>query len=570
MDDVESVVVHDPYEEFARQNEELAARIQTIVDKGRAHLEQGLIAEARKEFFRALALFPYVPAALNNLALLAFGEGDSERASAYLRQLLQFHEAEPTANALMARYWAGLGAAPLAVAHAEMAVRSALAIAQSTEGSDPSRVRRSLEFACQSLALLGDDGLLAHLFRASGEPTLMPVTLLHIGIAFYNRGDFLTAKRLWQTALRQQPDLEPARIYLEMCDLLERHKLLPFHLDHRLEMPQAEKGRRVWLVHVPTLFVAGALARLYQGSTQEAEEAIPLLAGVGIPGLDRILLQVGTDSARATSTRILAGLQLAATGHEEQAAQICDAIDGDSVDSDEQACWYLLQGLVAEIRGKSPEAAKLAAAGLATLEQEATASTAQPIRQMLAGLLARSGDKPEPGKTASDDVSLDHEEPLSTTTAQLRLPDAAWLHSSQLHPLTTVLEELLVKRPRQVVEELAGRLGEQAAQELQTAALVRRLAMRMRSMQPDRVMGSLSAFGREALEWLDAGAKETTLNELYAWMLDTQPQADPWIVIEELYRSCLVDIGMSTTSDEEGTVLRVAIPIDLNGRFHLE
>lgn len=555
MNSVESVA-SDPYEEFTRQNEELAARIQAIVDKGRSHLEHGLIQEARKEFHRALALFPYVPAALNNLALLAFGEGDSERASAYLRQLLQFDEAEPTANALMARYWAELGSVPLAVAHAEMAVGSTLALARSTEGSDPSRLRRSLEFACQSLTLLEEDGLLVRLYQASGEPELMPVTLLHIGIASYNRGDFLTARHLWEKALRQQPDLEPAHIYLGMSALLEHHNLLPFHLDHRLEMPQAEKGRRVWLVHVPTLFVAGALERLYHGSLQEAEEAMVLLAGVGIPGLERILLQVGTDVTRETGLRLLAGLQLAAMGCGEQAVQVSEAIDEAPEGRDAQARWHLLQGLVAEMHGNASEAARLAAAGLAILEREAISSKAQPFHQMLKGLLSRSGDPAE---------APDVEKPHSTATAPLQLPDAEWLRSSQAHPLTRILEESLAKRPRRVVEELAGRLGEQAAQELETAALVRRLAMRMRSMQPERVTGHLSLAAREALEWLDVRAQETTLAQLHAWLVNTQPQTDPWVGVEELYRSCLVDIGASRTSD-----LSVAIPIDLQGRFHLE
>jgi tetratricopeptide (TPR) repeat protein len=567
MDGVKSVTLHDPYEEFVSQNEELARRIQSVVDRGRSHLENGMLSEARKEFQRALALYPYVPAALNNLALLAFSDGDGELARAYLQQLLHFHEAEPTANALMARYWAGRGSTPLAMAHAEMAARSALALVKSPQESDPTRAVRSLEFAFQSLTLLGEDSLLTHLFKASGEPALTPVTLLHVGIAFFNRGDFLTAKRLWERAWQQQPDLEPARVYLTMFELLERHKLLPFRLDHRLEMPQAEKGRRIWMVHVPTLFIARALERVYEGdNSQEAEEAIVLLTGVNIPGLDLILVQVGTDTTKPTAVRLLAGIQLATMGFNEQAAQTCESIYADSVGSDEQARWYLLQGLVADSRGRGSEAANLAAAGLAALKQQDNESVmAQSLRQMLSSLLSRGGGPAEP----SYEENRQEGAPVDTDIGHLQLPDAEWLRHSQLHPISPGLEESLMKRRRQTIEELAGRLGEQSPERQQTAILVRRVAMRMRSVQIDKVTDYLSVAGKQALEWLDARAQVTPLSALHAWLLQNHPQTDPWMVMEEIYRSCLVDIGMSDQSDEE-PFLCVAIPKDLAGRFHVE
>ena len=514
MDGVKSVAFNDPYEEFVRQNEELARRIQSVIDKGRSHLENGMLSEARKEFQRALALFPYVPAALNNLALMAFAEGESELAKAYLQQLLHFHETEPTANALMARYWAERGSIPLAMAHAEMAARSALALMKSPQGSDPSRASRSLEFAFQSLTLLGEDRLLTHLYAASGEPPLMPVTLLHVGIAFFNRGDFQAAKRLWERAWQQQPDLEPARVYLTMLDLLERHKLLPFRLDHRLEMPQAEKGRRIWLVHVPTLFIARALEHLYEGDSQEAEEAIVLLSGVNVPSLDLILLQVGTDTARPTAVRLLAGIQLAAMGYSEQAVQTCESIDGDSVRDDEQARWCLLQGLVAEIRGRGSEAANLAAAGLEALKEESESVMTQSLRQMLTHLLSRGGSPEETSREG------DHEEAESvdSDTGPLQLPDSEWLRQSQLHSVSLNLEESPMKRTRRTLEELAFRLGEQTPERQQTAILVRRVAMRMRSVQIEKVVDSLSVAAKKTLEWLDGREQPIALSALHAWL----------------------------------------------------
>lgn len=569
-----SEVMNDPYEEFVRQHPELGERIQAVVDKGRLYLENGSLVEARREFQRALALFPHVPAALNNLALLAYGEGDRDRAAAYLQQLLEFAPAEPTANALMARCWGEMGAIPLAHSHAATAVRSVTAAIAASGGSDPSRARRALEFTCQALAALEDDSLLVRLYSETGKPDLLPDTVIHVAIAYYNRGDLDMGTQLWEQVLQDGDHETPARVYLDMVETIRDHGLLPFRLDHCLDMPRPEAGRRVWLVRVPSLFVAAALTRLYHGSGEEAEEALSLLARVGLPGIERVLIGIGGDITRPVRLRLLAGLQLLAIGDPDRVEPLVSAIPRAATRGEEEALWCLLQGLLAETREKFTEASRLSAEGMRCLERAGDLPKDHPFRQMLMGLAKRSSKRAGSqesvvgkGEAVEEDT---YPEELQAPYEALRLPDAEWLRQALQSKLSQGLDEALMKRPREDVAELARRLGEHSAERLETSALVRRLAVRMRSLQLERVMGKLSTDSREALEWLTQQEEAVALPQLHRWLVTRLSEIDPWVVIEELYRSCLVDIGRA--KDDADAVLRtddviVGIPADLYGRF---
>ena len=146
----------------------------------------------------------------------------------------------------------------------------------------------------------------------------------------------------------------------------------------------------------------------------------------------------------------------------------------------------VLQGVVAEtaswFRSRQP-----GRAGLEALKERESVITPS-LRLMLTHLLSRGVS---PDETSRE---CDHEEAESvdSDTGPLQLPDSEWLRQSQLHSVSLNLEESPMKRTRRTLEELAFRLGEQTPERQQTAILVRRVAMRMRSVQIEKVVDSLS------------------------------------------------------------------------------
>jgi tetratricopeptide (TPR) repeat protein len=543
----EDPLVIDRYEEFCEQQPELAARIQSIIERGRTLLENGLLQQAKKEFRRALALYPFVPAALNNLALLAFGESDSEGAKAYLEQLLKHDPHEPTACALLARYWLEMGSTPHAYRYIDTAVQAVLASTGHASEIDDSRLRRSLEFICQALIRLGDDGLLIRLYTELNEPELLPRTLLHIAIAFYNRGHFHKAVALWREVLNMAPEEVAAQIHLDMMQIIRDHKLIPFRLDHRVDMPDYKSEQRLLLVNVPTVVLGTALVHLYRGSVSEAEEALPLLVGVGLPGIHRILLELANDVTRPARLRLLAGAQLAIGGDTEAAVGVVNAIDAESCAPREEALRHLIQSLVAETRGDTAQAYQAAMQGYRLLDGHTGEPKDQAYAQILKEIASRNTPEStvQPVKEQQTDIATGKCRSNDTTASGINWPDEEWLRLALQRHLPGSLEESLANRPLEVLVETAEWLGEQNADEIEHTALIRRTAMRMRSLPLDRVLGPLSPEGRRVLAWLVEQKSPTTLAELQAWLAKQSPSVDLWQVLEELYWVSLVEIGQA-------------------------
>lgn len=552
--------IRTPYQYFTQTNTELAARIQIIVDRGRAHLEHGNKEEARKDFLHALALFPHVPAALNNLALLALADGERERARAYLEILLDFDAKEPTANALIARYWRDAGAYPLAVKYADIAVQSVLELAKHELSDDPSWMRRALQFTYQALTLLEADAEIVRIYELLPNQELLPPTLAHVGLAYFNKGLFDKAIALWQQTVEK--GYTTAQVFLDMNETITTHSLLPFRLDHLIEVPPPEKGRHIWLSHVPTVFSAAALTRVYRNSASEAEEALTLLLQAGIPGLEVILQQVAADLTRPARLRLLACLHLFAIGAQEQAARFAKQVDGERLANDDLALWALVHGLVAEGEGNSQQAATLAQQGLSVVSSQEVKGPA--IRAMLEALANRCG--------ATQPLANGHALPKTgDQISQPELPDADWLRQALQGTVSANLEEALTRRPHQMVEELAHKLGEAQPGLIPADALVRRLAVRMRSLQLERVLRPLQPQTRQLLVWLAQAEQPVTLPQLMQQVATDWPQIDFWPVMEALYRSGLVDIGFAQQPqigellDTEAVV--IIVPTDIQGHL---
>ena len=548
-----------PYHIFTQENAELAARIQGIVDRGRVHLEHGNKEEARKDFLHALSLYPHVPAALNNLALLAYADGESERARAYLEVLLGYDEKETTANALMARYWWETGAYPLATKYASLAVQSVLILARQPQAEDPSSMRRALQFTYQALILLEFNAEMVRIYELIPNQTLLPPTLAHIGLAYFNIGFFDKASGLWQQAVEQGYD--PAQVFLDMKEIIDIHNLLPFRLDHMLEMPQPEKGRHIWFSHVPTVFSAAALTRVYRSSASEAEEALTLLVQAGLPGLELILQQVAMDLTRPAKLRLLACLHLFAAGAVEKASRFVIGVDGEKLVGEELALWALVRGLIAESEDQKEQAAKLAQQGLSAVPAQEASGPA--VRAMLEALASRCGVSPQP--PIKDELSTGDDE-----TSQSELPDADWLRQALQGMVSATLEESLARRSRLMVEELAHRLGETQPSHMSAEALVRRLAVRMRSLQLEKVLRPLQSHIRQLLSWLAKAEQPIPVFKVEQKLAEEWPHTDLWSVMEALYRSGLIDIGFTqqqTGESLDSDEVVVVVPADLQGHL---
>lgn len=598
----------DPYLEFADKNPELAARIQAAVDRGRKQLEQGSPDEARREFQRALALYPHVPAALNNLALLAYGDGDRERAKSYLEQLLQVFPTEPTANALMARYWLEMRAHPVAHRYAEMAVQSVISMSAHDNADDPSRLRRAIELTCQVLVSLEDDALLVQLYVGAKAPVLMHDTLVHIANAFYNRGYFSHAVQLWKAAVEMAPEESPARVYLEMAEIVEQHQLLPFLLDHRLKPPMPYAGGRFYDVQVSTLLVARSLIDAYRGENLSVDDALAVLTGVHVPGLIRILNHVARDVTRTPRIHLLAGLQMAAIWEWAAARVVLNSYDCDSLNYDDQMLWYLLAALLAEHDEQHEEAGRLAAKAewfadgyrkdllpnnepfidwMKRLAKQKPPRKSRKKNTAPAEKAAESVPAGESGQVAETGQAVDQpkkpRKPRKKKEIQFQLPDEEWLRLALQHPVAETLEELLAHQTREAVADLAVRLGEQSPENMLDSALVRRLAMRLRSLPLDRIVGLLKPSGRQLLQWLVRQNAEASLAEVYTLVGKKFNELDLWAAIEELYHTSLLDIGwcknqpgaMQSTDDPDAAEdqirkagdLRVVVPPELRSRF---
>src|SRR5690625_1221885 len=135
---------YDPYEQFSKDNPEEAERVSRIVNEGRNLLEQGEIGEARVRFVKALSIFPYIPAALTNLAALSLHQEEFEQAEGYLNEVLSHYPHDPAAHAVAARYWLQRGSLPKARWHGRQGVHGLrLLIQRVDELRDPTLIDRA-------------------------------------------------------------------------------------------------------------------------------------------------------------------------------------------------------------------------------------------------------------------------------------------------------------------------------------------------------------------------------------------------------------------------------------------
>lgn len=176
-------------------------------------LSLGRYREVRRAAQALHARAPSLMAALNNLGLAAWSEGDLTEAERAFRQVLEQRADNIHALANLARLLASTGREEEARAVAERLKAS------TTPASD-----HWLKVA-EALTFLGDDaGVLDALARAEAQSTpLAPASegmLRHLAaVAAARQGDMARARRLWEDALRLRPELAIAERNLEALDL---------------------------------------------------------------------------------------------------------------------------------------------------------------------------------------------------------------------------------------------------------------------------------------------------------------------------------------------------------------
>ncbi|WP_257452659.1 tetratricopeptide repeat protein [Archangium lipolyticum] len=215
--------------EAGEQGERIALeheRIQHLLASGRTH-------EAREAAEALYAVWPRMPAILNNLGQAAWAEGDCARAEAAFRQVLESHPHNVHALANLTRVL-------LLSGRTEEAHASAGRLTASTAPADD-RWLKTLE----ALTYLGDDvGVLESFEKMEREqkPQLpsSEAQMRHMAaVAALRQGDSSRASRWWAEALELMPDLEPALRNLEALDLPVALRPAPWAFDLAGWLPPA-------------------------------------------------------------------------------------------------------------------------------------------------------------------------------------------------------------------------------------------------------------------------------------------------------------------------------------------
>lgn len=185
----------------------------------------GLTRKAREVAMALYTAQPHFTAALNNFATAAWMDGDYAEAEAASRKVLAAHPENVHALAGLIRLLVLTGRLEEA---RELATRLKASTAPASE--------RWLAMAL-ALTYLGDDeGVLWAYEQEKREGSLhgqpMGARLRHLAaVAAMRKGDSRRARRLWEKALEEQPELESARLNLEALDLPAPLRAVPWAVE---------------------------------------------------------------------------------------------------------------------------------------------------------------------------------------------------------------------------------------------------------------------------------------------------------------------------------------------------
>lgn len=250
-------------------------------------LSLGRFREVRQAAWALHARAPGLMAALNNLGMAAWSEGDFTEAGHAFRQVLESRPDNVHALSNLARLLASMGRG-----------EEARALTDRLKASSALASDRWLKVA-EALTFLGDDvGVLDALARAEAENApRAPASegmLRHLAaVAAARQGDTARARRLWEDALRLSPQLAPAEKNLEALDLPRALRPMPwaFPLEAWVAPVHVRRVRE-------RLSAARGKAERHRTAAQFLETVpglratLPLLLDRGDPGAVRFALEL--------------------------------------------------------------------------------------------------------------------------------------------------------------------------------------------------------------------------------------------------------------------------------------
>lgn len=384
----------DVFHQFKRDHPEEAERIRRLVEEGRKHLENGSPDEARQRFVRVLAIFPYVPAALTNLAAIALAQRNFDQAEEYLAQAMRHFPRDPSVQAVAARLWLQRGSLPNVYHHARRAVENLAWLRNQPEllRDDPSLFDRARVIVISTLTLFAADALMLEVKRLLPDVPWTEDEWTYFGIAHFNLGEFDQAENAWRAA--GGGDDSAAAVYSFLMQLVREGLIYPFSLDYNLNarLPGVEELRQaieehvsasllfgerrplrvvrsnggeereedgehedmtlkesrqliqaVRLAlprHVPTLAVAWGLRHIFRGEDEEAELALSILFFERWPYMPQLLRTVQGEETFSYRVRLNAALYLLWLGGADDVRRFLSGLDPDLLSVDDRFIWH--------------------------------------------------------------------------------------------------------------------------------------------------------------------------------------------------------------------------------------
>lgn len=338
--------VRSPYHDFILSQPNDAKRVLSLIENGRALLENGQNDEARRLFLQALSIYPHAIPALNNLALISIREGDYVRALNIIDEVLQCDETDPIAHGLAAQCWYHRESDPLLRVHVEASLSSYITLVKLGDPVDPGYPERAFPFVFQALLIAEDDSGIVMLHDNTPDRSWTPLELTWVGVANFNRGKISHAHLIWRRATRGIR-YEPALIYATLAQHVLSEDLLPFTLDYDIVLPDDDEFPPY---ASSSLGLAQLVNDVYREQSKVAQELIVLLTEHDLPAQEYFLRRLVQNEQVAPGVRMAAGIHLLWVSDDEPlVTKLLDSFRDDALNPEDRPTYYLLKAAMMQM-----------------------------------------------------------------------------------------------------------------------------------------------------------------------------------------------------------------------------
>jgi tetratricopeptide (TPR) repeat protein len=231
----------DLYEVFIQNKPAEAEKVRKLIQEGRNLYQAGNLAEARNRFIKALAVYPYIPSALVNLASISIMNNNLDQAWYYISTGIEFFSDKPAVHAVAVEYWKKRQSDPYIQYHCLMAVSTLKQLMEKgTPDHDPSIIERSRRIVYSTLIRAANDMGIVRSFELFPQSEWDEYAIVTAGIAYFNLGEFSKARLLWQQANNECSGA--SSLYLYLLELIDTKTVIPFKMDYDLkaQLPVAD------------------------------------------------------------------------------------------------------------------------------------------------------------------------------------------------------------------------------------------------------------------------------------------------------------------------------------------